>query len=380
MEDDFIRIIHFADTHLGFSAYRRVDQDGVNKREKDVYDAFSRMIDYIIETRPDIVIHAGDLFDNVRPTNRAIGVALNQLSRLSKEEIPTVVISGNHETPKLKETGHIFKTFEHLDYIFPVYGDKEEIIKLNIRGYTVKIHAVPHCRSKEDFLNALERVEPDERSDYNILVTHGAFQSIQGFRMNEFNEYIIPMDILRKDFDYIALGHFHRYAKVTSSMVYPGSIEKFSFAESRDVKGLVEVVLSDDKEINFVPFPTRKMIEVDPINCKGLSTEQVMNKIEEALKDKSLKEAIVRINLHNIDDLTYRNMDQGKLKTMLKDTFHFEIRRLTGEDPGRVYPSVENVAIRDLITEFRDFLNRINCEDKEKFFNLGRKYLEEMEE
>ncbi|RLF38506.1 MAG: exonuclease SbcCD subunit D, partial [Thermoplasmata archaeon] len=160
-----MRIIHFADTHLGFSAYRRVDHDGVNKREKDVYDAFSRMIDYIIETRPDIVIHAGDLFDNVRPTNRAIGVALNQLSRLSKEEIPTVVISGNHETPKLKETGHIFKTFEHLDYVFPVYGDKEEIIKLNIRGYTVKIHAVPHCRSKEDFLNALERVEPDERSD-----------------------------------------------------------------------------------------------------------------------------------------------------------------------------------------------------------------------
>jgi exonuclease SbcD len=98
-----MRIIHLADTHLGYSAYRKATEEGVNQREVDVYDAFTQCIDYAIKTKPDVVLHAGDLFDSVRPTNRAITVAVQQILRLSKEKIPFVVISGNHETPKLKE-------------------------------------------------------------------------------------------------------------------------------------------------------------------------------------------------------------------------------------------------------------------------------------
>jgi DNA repair exonuclease SbcCD nuclease subunit len=50
-----------------------------------VYDAFIHCIDYVVKTKPDLVLHAGDLFDSVRPTNRAITVAVQQILRLSKE-------------------------------------------------------------------------------------------------------------------------------------------------------------------------------------------------------------------------------------------------------------------------------------------------------
>jgi exonuclease SbcD len=92
------RIFHIADTHIGYSAYRKMDEaTGLNQREVDTCNAFKQFVDYTLNDRPDAVLHAGDLFDSVRPTNRAISFVLSQILRLSDARIPFVVISGNHE-------------------------------------------------------------------------------------------------------------------------------------------------------------------------------------------------------------------------------------------------------------------------------------------
>ena len=88
-----MRFLHLADTHLGFSAYRKTTNEGLNQRELDVYNAFIQCIDYAVSTKPDFVLHAGDLFDSVRPTNRAITIAIQQAIRLSQEKIPFLIIS-----------------------------------------------------------------------------------------------------------------------------------------------------------------------------------------------------------------------------------------------------------------------------------------------
>ena len=110
-----MRLVHLSDTHLGHSAYNKTDSSGINQREADVYSAFNEIIEYILKTKPDLVIHSGDLFDSVRPSNRAIHEAFRQLVRLSRAEIPTVLISGNHSTPRHKATGSIFRLLEFLD-------------------------------------------------------------------------------------------------------------------------------------------------------------------------------------------------------------------------------------------------------------------------
>ena len=106
-----MKVLHLADTHIGYSAYNKLDKNGMNQREVDVYNSFSQVVDYALENKVDLVLHSGDLFDTVRPSNRAISFAVGQLLRLSKAGIPTVIISGNHETPRLRETGSVFKVF-----------------------------------------------------------------------------------------------------------------------------------------------------------------------------------------------------------------------------------------------------------------------------
>ena len=91
-----MKLVHISDTHLGFFAYSRSDPDlGINQREADFYRVFARAVDRIIDINPDVVVHAGDLFDGVGPQNRAIDVALRQLIRLSESGAEIIMISGN---------------------------------------------------------------------------------------------------------------------------------------------------------------------------------------------------------------------------------------------------------------------------------------------
>ena len=83
--------------------------------------------------------------------------------------------------------------------------------------------------------------------DYNIFVSHGAISSIKEFRMNEFNELIIPVNVLSKNFDYIALGHYHKFTKLADNAYYSGSTEKFSFTDASDKKGFIEFKFINDK-------------------------------------------------------------------------------------------------------------------------------------
>ena len=89
-----MKILHVSDTHLGYSAYKKISDQGINQRELDNYNSFKQFINYAIKTKPDIIIHSGDLFDSVRPNNRAITFSINQMLRLLKSKIPFIVISG----------------------------------------------------------------------------------------------------------------------------------------------------------------------------------------------------------------------------------------------------------------------------------------------
>ncbi|MCX6665437.1 MAG: DNA repair exonuclease, partial [Euryarchaeota archaeon] len=227
-----MKILHIADTHLGYSAYRKVTDECINQREQDTYDAFKQFIDYAIQEKPDLILHAGDLFDSVRPTNRAITFALAQIFRLSEQKIPFVVIAGNHEHPKLRETGHIFSIFDHIKYVYPVYNARYESLSFTIQKKHVSIHAIPQCLTSDEFNNNIKKLAPDPSADYNIVLTHGIVKGIKEFSMNEFDELVVPTDTLHSQFDYLALGHYHKYTKVLDNVFYPGSPERFTFADA----------------------------------------------------------------------------------------------------------------------------------------------------
>ena len=77
-------------------------------------------MDQIIDLKPDFVLHCGDLFHTVRPTNRIINFAIRQILRVVGAQIPMVIISGNHDTPKQRTVGSVFSFFEVLSSLLQI--------------------------------------------------------------------------------------------------------------------------------------------------------------------------------------------------------------------------------------------------------------------
>lgn len=373
-----MKVLHLADTHLGYSAYRKTTEQGINQREIDVYNAFTQCIDYAVKTKPDLVLHAGDLFDSVRPTNRAITVAIQQILRLSKENIPFIVISGNHETPKLKETGNIFTIFEHLNHVYPIHDNRYEIVSLQTKNKTVMIHAIPQCQSPKEFDVNFKKITLDQNADYNILIAHGAVAGIKEFRMNEFNELFIPVKNIQQNFDYIALGHYHMYTKLQENAFYVGSTERLSFAETDTQKGFLEIDFAQKLRHKFIPVDTRSMVDLPPLDCTTLSADQIMRKTKETILSIDPKDKIIRIQLKNIPSHVQRGVDFHQLQALGKTAVHFEIKsRSMKTDETSL---AEGYKMTSLADEFEKFLNTQSFSEKDMLRKLGLSYIHKIEE
>ncbi|HEY5596274.1 MAG TPA: metallophosphoesterase, partial [Candidatus Bipolaricaulota bacterium] len=92
-----MRILHTADTHLGFRQY------GLQERRDDFFKAFQQVVNVAIEKEVGAVVHAGDLFDNRFPTTEDLAEILGELSRLKACGIPFLGVTGNHDGKRGKQ-------------------------------------------------------------------------------------------------------------------------------------------------------------------------------------------------------------------------------------------------------------------------------------
>jgi len=368
-----LKIVHVADTHIGFSAYRKVCEEdgpymGLNQREVDTYRAFEAFVDKVLELRPDVVLHSGDLFDTVRPSNRALSFALEQLVRLSEANIPIVIIAGNHSTPRLRETGSAFRLFEHLDNIYPVYKGSYERVVIG----DLTVHAVPHSEG-EGFKEQLPLIQRSEETRFNVAMLHAGVVGFAEFKMNEFNEQLVDSCYLKEDLDYIALGHFHGKYEVTRNTCYSGSTERFSFTEAGQPKGFFTLDL-DARKREFVELPTRPMVDLGPVDAKDLDPVSLRSEIEGRLS-ADLSGKIVRLVVRNVPRTLYVTVDFRRLRELTAGATHFEPKFEVVQDKVSVQPG--STTLSSLEEEFVTFLDHypIGNVDKDALKLQGLDYL-----
>lgn len=88
-----MKLLHTADWHLGARL-------GRHDRLPDQVAALRSVLEVARAEAPDLILHAGDLFDAARPAYEALEAGVQALGRLA-EIAPTVVLSGNHDSPAL---------------------------------------------------------------------------------------------------------------------------------------------------------------------------------------------------------------------------------------------------------------------------------------
>jgi DNA repair exonuclease SbcCD nuclease subunit len=370
-----LRIVHISDTHLGFSAFSKLDVgEGINQREADFYHAFEEAFDKILDLKPDLVVHAGDLFDTVRPQNRAIDFALRQLIRLSDAGIETVLISGNHSTPRLRETGNIFRIFEHLKHIHPVHepGGKAVVVG------DATVYAIPHSVNPT-LAELTQGLGPTKDTRFSVLVLHAGVVGTETYKMDEFSEQTVPWDNISADWDYVALGHYHEFKKVGKRAHYSGSTERLSFSEANQKKGIVEVEL-EPYSVKFHELRTREMVDMEPLDAASLTSSEILANARERLSSASVDEKIVRLVVKNVTAEAFRSLDVPAIRRMGESALHFELKieRLDSEGEQQV----GDAHIGLLADEFRKYVASLDMPDQKKsrLVEMGMPYLTRDEE
>ncbi|MEE9443375.1 MAG: exonuclease SbcCD subunit D [candidate division Zixibacteria bacterium] len=364
-----MRICHFADNHLGA---------GSGPRENDIFEGFKRAVDKIVELRPDLIINAGDLFHTVQPSNKVIAFASRQLLRLGRDhKIPTVIISGNHDAPKQKYIAAALSIFEDYENIHVIYKSRYEKIRIG----DVSVSAVPHCLTPEILHQELARILPVNDASINILVLHGVVGGIKAFQMADLSEQMIPSDCF-KNFDYVALGHYHNFTKVDKNIYYSGSTERLSQAESGYKKGIIEAEFGKSglTDIRFHEIPTRVMLDLPPVEARGHSADEIMAQIEQKIRDKTPEDKIIRLKVDGISEETYRALSFDKIAEMKSKAYSLDIQFIKEEKKEDSLYADLNLGRLDLA--FEKFISSSSIEklEKEKLAKMGIDYLNRAEE
>jgi DNA repair protein SbcD/Mre11 len=379
-----MRLVHLADIHLGFRQYQRQTPTGINQREADVAISLRRVIDRVIELRPDLVLIAGDVFHAVRPSNPAILHAFHQFSRLMQmlPDATVVMVAGNHDTPRTAETGCILRLFAPLG-ITVVEGEAKRI---PFPEHDLSILAVPD-------MGKTPSLEPDPIAKYNILLLHGEIEGVLPRSGRELDRR--PMGITQQElgaerWDYVALGHYHVYRQVEPNAFYSGSLDYTStnswgeLAEEGAIKnggkGIIEHDISTGAH-TFHPIPPlRRWVDLPSLSGAGLSPasldeaiRETVENLEGGIDDKIVRLVVSDVPRHILRELDHKALREYKRKALefYLDTRRPEIVRQGQAAPGR------RASLADTV---RDKLrSRVLTEDidREALVELGLHYLRE---
>ncbi|WP_079240404.1 exonuclease SbcCD subunit D [Chryseobacterium indologenes] len=285
-----MKILHTADWHLG----KRLDR--FSRLEEQVL-VMNEIVQIADEQNVDLVLIAGDLFDNFNPSVEAAELFYKTLKRLSLNgKRPVIAISGNHDSPSLidapdplaRECGIILIghpkaeiTPFGTDY-FNIINSKEGFIELKIDGinFPVRILHTPFANeirlkeyfgeNKEEEINkVLSQTWKNladqfcDDSGVNLLTAH-LYMNKRGAEILEEPEAEKPIkignadlifsDSIPEQIQYTALGHLHGFQNIGTKekpVIYSSSPLCYSFSEAGQTKYVSIIDAEPGKPVSY---------------------------------------------------------------------------------------------------------------------------------
>jgi DNA repair exonuclease SbcCD nuclease subunit len=359
-----MRLIHIADTHLGLAAFSRLDpESGMNLREKQIYENFLSAIDEIINQKPDTLVHAGDLFDTVKPKTKAYTTVLEALERLHEKEIPLIIIAGNHSMVKTRYTTSPFEVLTyHKSALQTAHKFRYEQVEI---GDTV-FHLLPNMLKPEDYRTEYDKIELST-THRNVLVTHGLATQLKDKRLATVAEHELDSTILSENFDYIALGHYHRQCQITDNAWYSGSTEFLTYGEIADAKGGL-IVDTQSHEVHHLELPKTAMANCGTIRCHDMHpgdvTAEIIARVEKACLPRF---SMAQVTLDGLAREHGKGIDTKELAGIRENLLDLKIRVKTEAEDSPV-PLQQDIRLIDYLQEFDAFIGKKGLSEKQRAY------------
>lgn len=404
------KLANFSDCHLGYSSTRKTDQQGINLRVRDGYEALQRIITEIIEEDVDAVIVPGDTFHVPEPKVRDIVFAQNQFRRFAEANIPVYILAGNHDALDLSHEIAASRVLH--DPWRKIYSHVEPYVNYEIAD-GIHLHMISHHLYSEQAAT-MQAITPVE-GEINILSTHGSvIDPIMNMKLHTEQsprEIVIPDFLINdRDWSYRLLGHIHERGWVGSKdgatdtfdkkTFYSGSLIRRGFSDKETNLGRGWTLWEIDSSGNFTPtfktIPQRRQFDFNTIDASEYSasdiTELIINNLKKTQLDEIgtefdeksaplLRQKIINITPPKYSSLDWKNIEQQSLHAMLygvKTTTADEIARENAKDSEGNSVSLE---AGDVVKIYDDWVEKstslVNVDDdiKSKVTERARRFV-----
>ncbi|MFJ4777527.1 exonuclease SbcCD subunit D [Streptomyces sp. NPDC088762] len=257
-----MKFLHTSDWHLG-RAFHRVNLLG----------AQAAFVDHLVETvrehEVDAVLVAGDIYDRAVPPLPAVELYDRALHRLAELGVPTVMISGNHDSARRLGVGARLIDRAGIHLRTDPAGCADPVVLADVHG-EVALYGLPYLEPalvKEQFEAekvsheavlgaAMDRIRADLATrppgTRSVVLAH-AF--VTGGQASDSERDItvggveaVPASVF-DGVDYAALGHLHGCQTINERVRYSGSPLAYSFSEVHHRKTMWLIELGAEGEL-----------------------------------------------------------------------------------------------------------------------------------
>ncbi|MFD3534915.1 exonuclease SbcCD subunit D [Streptomyces sp. NPDC058664] len=254
-----MRLLHTSDWHLGRSFHR-----------VGLLDAQAAFLDHLVATvhehRVDAVLVAGDVYDRAVPSLPAVELFDTALHRLAEAGVPTVMISGNHDSARRLGVGAGLIERAGIHLRTDPAGIGAPVVLTDEHG-EVALYGLPYLEPAlvRDRLGAekagheavlaaaMDRVRADlagrPAGTRSVVLAHafvaGGAPSDSERDITVGGVAAVPAGVF-DGVDYVALGHLHGSQTLTPRVRYSGSPLAYSFSEADHRKTMWLIDLGAD--------------------------------------------------------------------------------------------------------------------------------------
>ena len=413
-----MKIIHFSDLHIGYTRYSKgIDlETGLDNRIVDFLNTFDELVNYALEENVELVIFAGDAYKDRNPSQTHQKEFAKRLLKLTKANIPVVLVVGNHDMPGNKGRATALDIFPTMNLDNITVIDKLQLYELKTKSKNpIQILGMPWIR-KGSLISRLSNIKKDitiEDLNKQIIQTLDNSLEKEIFKINQsipciFSghltvmeaktstetlmsigaDYMFPAQFFaRPEFEYVALGHVHKDQILVESppVIYSGSLERVDFGEKDDVKGFYVIEIDPKKSqgnrlVNYKKIPVSARNFREYIINIPKETEFPVNIIEEELNSKEIKDSIARIIIESTRE-HYQSINDPKIKSILSNAKYLVSTELKiiSEKKINDIQITENLGIIDSFEKYLENFKEINDQKRKRLLDYGKEIINEYE-
>ena len=263
-----IRILHTADIHLD-APFHFLGEKGADHR-RQIRETFTKIVRLAAEERYDLLLIAGDLFNDNHPARDTQHFVTSTLGSLA---CPVCLLPGNHD---YLDRHSVYRKLA-LPQNVHLLAKRPTYLRFPDLDLTVAGNPIP---SRHDNTPQLKGIVRDGNTRWFVALAHGNMQVPGPFEVT--SRPIEPESIAATGANYVALGDWHSFADYSQGGVkayYSGAPEPTAFNQRKT--GSVASVNLSDRGINIEPVQVGTIeAKVTEIDVSGLSEPEVIAAIQ----------------------------------------------------------------------------------------------------